>query len=163
MRQPTSVLIYPVKQVNEEWKYLLLHRVPRPDLGLPSFWQGITGGLEDYESIESAAKRELCEETGIVFSCIEAIGYSYSIPIQDEWRKKYVSGVQEIVEHVYIAFLEIDQEPVLSIEHNRLKWCREDEALKLLTYPGNIEGLKRCSLYLKSHSKSLKPTSFLGG
>ena len=95
MRQPASILIYPVVSVNGEWKYLLFHRVPRPDLGLPSFWQGVTGGLEDGESPELAARREFIEETGITSSRIEPIGFSCSIPMQEDWRHKYPAGVMK--------------------------------------------------------------------
>lgn len=155
MRQPVQVLVYPVRLMDSEWNYLLFHRVPLPKLGLPGFWQGVTGGLEGDESLELAAKRELLEETGLVSSQINPIGFSYSFPLQDEWRHLYASGVQEIVEHVFVALFQVGQEPILSSEHDESKWCRKEEALELLKYPGNIEGLKQCAIILESRNNAM--------
>ena len=155
MRQPTSILVYPVRRINNEWEYLLFHRVAHPKLGLTSFWQGVTGGLEDDETINLAAKRELLEETGILSSRIHPIDFSYSFPIQVEWLSLYAPGVKKITEHIFIAFIQANQEPILSGEHSTYKWCCKDEALDLLSYPGNIEGLKQCAIYLESHNISL--------
>lgn len=153
MRQPITVLVYPVRFVDGEWEYLILNRVPRPDLGLPRFWQGVTGSLEDDETPDTAAERELMEETALVASSVQRIGFSYTIPMQDEWKEKYAPGVQKIVEHVFVAIVAGEQEPALSGEHNQWQWCRKEKALALLRYPGNIEALKRCATYLESHDK----------
>lgn len=154
MRQPTSVLIYPVAPVNSEWMYLLFRRTPRSDLGLPSFWQGITGGLEENESPEDAALREFMEETGIISSEFEPIGFTCRIPMQKRWRHLYSEGVQEIIEHVFVAYLRRNQEPVLSSEYDKSRWCTKTEALELLYYDGNKEALKRSANYLKTHNNA---------
>lgn len=148
MRQPISILVYPVRRGDEDWEYMLLRRVANPNLGLEVFWQGVTGGLEENEDLEQAARRELAEETGFVPFLLERLDYSYS---KEEWRKLYPPGVEEIVEHVFVAFVEGQGKPMLSREHDRWQWCRSDQALRLLTYPGNIEALKRCADYLKEH------------
>jgi dATP pyrophosphohydrolase len=132
--------------------YLLLHRVPRPDLGLSSFWQGITGALRGKESPEDAAKREFMEETGIFPSKIEPIGFAGKIPMQKKWRHLYPEGVQEIIEHVFIAHLQNLQEPALSFEHDKSRWCTESEALQLLYFDENRKALKRSARYLKMHN-----------
>jgi dihydroneopterin triphosphate diphosphatase len=152
MRQATSVLIYPVVKLANERQFLLLHRVPRPDLGLPAFWQGISGGLENNESVEATAKREFIEETGITPLRIEAIGFSCLIPIMAEWRDKYPSGTEHITEHVFLAHLDGQQKPKLSREHDQFKWCSENEAIDLLSFANNIEALKRSLDYMKSHN-----------
>jgi len=149
MRQATSVLIYPVAKLANKIQFMLLHRVPRPDLGLPAFWQGISGGLEDNESVEETAKREFIEETGITALRIESIGFSYSMPIMDEWRDKYPSGIEYITEHVFVALLDSQQEPKLSREHDQFKWCSKNEAIDLLSFTNNIEALKRSLDYIK--------------
>ena len=150
MRQPSSVLVYPVRFIGRRWQYLLLRRNPIAKLGLSVFWQGITGGLEEDETLEQAAKRELCEETALIPAKVEQIDYTYSFPLQDEWRKFYAPGIEEVVEHVFIAFVDEQQNPTLSPEHDRWQWCSVDEALELLTYPGNIEALKRCNRLLEA-------------
>jgi len=150
MKQPIQVLVYPVRADADGWEYLLLKRVPMPKLGLGGFWQGVTGGVEEGESLVNAALRELAEETGFVPSALEAINYSYSFPIQDEWRRYYESGVEEIEEHAFVAFVDQQQEPTISWEHDRWQWCGFSQALKLLTYAGNIEALKRCDRFVEA-------------
>ena len=148
MRQPFSVLVYPVRPADSSWEYLILRRIAIPDLALPNCWQGVTGGLEEGENLVQAARRELAEETGFVPSKLEQIGFSYSFPIRDEWRKQYGPGPKEVVEYVFVAFVNGQQKPKLS-EHDEWQWCTIDQALKLLLYPGNIEALRRCGEYLK--------------
>ena len=117
------------------------------------FWQGVTGGLEEGEDLEEAAMRELTEETGFVPSMLKRIDYSYSLPIRDDewpdadrWREL---GFQEIVEYVFVAVIEEQLEPTISCEHDRWQWCSLDQALELLTWPGDIEALKRCDHFLR--------------
>jgi dATP pyrophosphohydrolase len=152
MRQPISVSVYPVRHGDKDWEYLLLRRVANPKLDLMSFWQGVTGGLEEGEDLEQAARRELAEETGFVPSALEQLNYSYSFLIKEEWRKIYPPGAQEIVEHAFVAFVDGQGDPTLSGEHDSWQWCNLSHALGLLHYPGNIEALKRCAIYLKSRS-----------
>jgi 8-oxo-dGTP pyrophosphatase MutT (NUDIX family) len=95
IRQPVQVLVYPVCTTTRAREYLLLHRVAMPHFGLGAFWQGISGGVEIGESVSQAAARELSEETGLTASRLEPIGYSYSFPIQEEWRTLHERGVQE--------------------------------------------------------------------
>lgn len=149
MRQPFSALVYPVRLTDSGWEYLLLRRIAIPDIALPSFWQGITGGLEEGESITQTAIRELAEETHFVSHEIVQIDFSYSYPIRDEWRKQYGSGPKEIVEYVFIAFVDGHQSPRLS-EHDDWRWCTVEQSLKMLKWPENIEALKYCEEYLKS-------------
>ena len=150
MRQPIQIAVYPVRAKADGWEYLLLKRVPMPKLGLGGFWQGVTGGVEEGESLVDAALRELAEETGLVPSALEAINYSYSFPMQDEWRRNYEPGVEEIEEHVFVAFVDQHQEPTISWEHDRWQWCAFSQALKLLIYAGNIEALKRCDRFVEA-------------
>ncbi len=132
---------------------MLLRRLANPNLGLDDFWQGVTGGLEEGEDLTQAARRELAEETGFV-SSLEKIEYSYSFPKDDKCKEMYPSGVNEIVEHVFIAFIDGYTEPKLSHEHDTWEWCSVDRALGKLKYPGNIEALKRCAILLESRLSS---------
>jgi len=145
-----QVLVYPVRNAGSDWEYLLLRRVPVPSLGLGGFWQGVTGGVEEGEDLVEAAMRELAEETGFVPSALEQIDYSYSFPMQDEWREIYGVGVEKITEYVFVAFVDGQQEPTISREHDRWQWCSLNQAMELLTYPGNIEALKRSDSFLKA-------------
>jgi 8-oxo-dGTP pyrophosphatase MutT (NUDIX family) len=151
MRQPLQVLIYPVKMAGSGWEYLLLRRTASRG----GFWQGVTGGVEEGEGLVEAARRELLEETNLVPLALEQIDYSYSFPLEDVWRDLYAAGVEEIVEYVFIALVDGQQEPTITWEHDKSQWCRYDQALGLLTWPGNIEALKRCECFVKAWS----PTS----
>ncbi|MFQ6061465.1 MAG: NUDIX pyrophosphatase [Thermoplasmata archaeon] len=117
------------------------------------FWQGVTGGVEEGENLEEAARRELFEEAGLLPIALERIDYSYSFPVEDKWRHIYEYGddVEEIVAYVFLAYMD-DKEPTIDTrEHERWKWCQFAEALKLLTWSGDIEALKRCDKALATH------------
>lgn len=146
MRQPVQVLIYPVKTAGGRWEVLLLRRTASRG----GFWQGVTGGVEEDEDLVEAARRELYEETGLVPSALEQIDYSYSFPVEEQWRHLYAAGVEEIVEYVFIALADGQQEPTLTWEHDQWQWCSFHQALGLLAWPGNIEALKRCERLVKA-------------
>jgi 8-oxo-dGTP pyrophosphatase MutT (NUDIX family) len=137
MRQPFSVNVFLYRQVAGSVEYLILHRKPIPNFALPSFWQGVTGGMEEGECMEETAKREVLEETGITLNNLTNTHFSYEFPIKDEWRKSYGDGLNVIVETVFMA--EIDQDPVLSDEHTEFKWVSSEIAKTFLTYGHNAK------------------------
>jgi len=145
MRRTVSALIYPAFYSGTEWLFLLLHRIPMPKLGLCSFWQGITGAAEGDETPIQAARRELLEETHITTDKLEPTNYSYRIPMQPEWKEQYYPGTEWTEEYVFTAILTSRQTPKLSLEHNDWKWCHVDEAIHMLRYADNVEGLRRCN------------------
>ena len=148
MRAPIQVLVYPVRRASSgDWEYLLLQRAPRRG----GFWQGITGGVEGDEDLAEAARRELIEETGLVPLALDRIDYSYSFSVEDRWRHLYADGVKKVIEHVFVAYVERQQESEIDPgEHDRWKWCRLDEALALLSWPENVEALKRCDSVVRA-------------
>ena len=146
MRTPTQVLVYPVRFTGDDWDYLLLRRLPERG----GFWQGVTGGVEEGENIDETARRELLEETGFAALVLERIDFSYSIPMQDEWRGLYPGGVRELVEYVFWARIDGAQEVRIDqCEHDAWRWCKFEDALSLLKWPENIEALKRCGRVLR--------------
>ena len=146
MRQPIQVLVHPVRQTKTgNWEYLLLKRI----VSKGGFWQGVTGGVEGQERLIEAAERELTEETGLIATNLYAINYSYSFPVEDRWRNIYVPGTEIITEHVFVAEINDRQSPELSCEHDELKWCNFNEAIKLLQWSENIEALKKSNAFLK--------------
>jgi len=150
MRQPIQVLIYPVKFVGSDWEYLLLRRVPNRG----GFWQGVTGGVEEGEDLAEAARREFIEETGLVPSELEKIDYSYTFPVEDRYRHLYTPDVETIIEYVFVAYVDGQQEPKIDPEeHNEWKWCSVHEALELLTWSENIKALKQCDSLVKARAK----------
>lgn len=145
MRQPLSVLVYSVRRADRGWEYLLLKR----GLNRDRFWQGVSGGVEKGEELAEAAHRELHEETGLMPSRLEEIHYSYSFPVAEEWQEVYAPGTKVILEHVFVAYVEGQVQPILSAEHEEWRWCRFSEALQLLYWSTNKEALKRVDAYLR--------------
>ena len=89
MRRPFSIQVFIVAAEGSAWSVLLLQRVARPSLSLPDFWQGVSGALEQGESFESAAIREVQEETAIQLLAVVPAEYEQFFPIQPEWRESY--------------------------------------------------------------------------
>jgi 8-oxo-dGTP pyrophosphatase MutT (NUDIX family) len=155
MRQPFQVLVYPVRTAGSRWEVLLLRR----SASRGGFWQGVTGGVEEGEALVQAARRELYEETGLVPFALEQIDYSYSFPVEEEWRDLYAAGVEEVVEYVFLALVDEQQEPTITWEHDNWQWCSFRQALGILTWPGNIEALKRCERFVKARSPKTQGTA----
>ncbi len=83
MRQPFSVQVFLYRENNKKIEYLLFKRVPRPELDLPAFWQGISGGLEEGEKFDEAVIREVFEESGINITNYKKTGFVTTYPIKD--------------------------------------------------------------------------------
>lgn len=145
-RQPIQVAIYCVRSQGDNWEYLLLHRI----LDRMSFWQAVTGGVEDSEDYFTAAIRELKEETRFEPISLEMIDYSYVFPVQEEMRKIYPNPVDFITEIVFLARIGDDKNPVLDPkEHDKWKWCNYESAVNMLYWPGNKDSLKHIKAYLQ--------------
>ena len=140
MRRPFSVQAFLATPDQSIWSVLLLQRVARPDLALPDFWQGVSGALESEESFESAAIRELQEETAIQIPTVVSTGYEHRFPIKPEWRHSYGPEPTHVLEKVYFGVVASRLSPSLSSEHKAFRWCREAEAVELLKFGNN----RRC-------------------
>jgi dATP pyrophosphohydrolase len=117
----------------DEIRYLLFKRNARKG----GFWQPITGGVEEGESIEDGLKRELLEETGFG-SSQRTIDLHFNFNLNFPERE---GGV--LVEYVYGAELAAGQEPKLSSEHTEYQWVDFDEALRLLKWDENKSALRK--------------------
>jgi len=141
VRRPIQVLVYPVRLTCGEPEYLLLRRIP----DRYGVWQGVTGAPEEGETLEQGAIRELLEETGLIPQVLERIDFYYSYPIKDEWRHKYLPDDKEIVEYVFVAYVEGQSQPAIDpTEHDDWRWFKFFEAIEVLYWPENKEALERC-------------------
>ena len=148
MREPNSINVFLYRMMNGEREYLLFKRIAKPELALPAFWQGITGGMESGETLEETALREVYEESGILISDLLSSEYSYEYPIKDEWRANYSKDASFIKEYVYSA--QIEEEPVISNEHNEFGWFDLEKAIELLSFGNNKEALSKVEASLNA-------------
>lgn len=139
MRLPFSVQVFLVARQGSAWSVLLLQRNARPELGLPDFWQGVSGALEPGESYEAAAIREVYEETAIKLTSANDTGFEQVFPIRPEWRETYGPEPAQVREKVFYAVVPEQIQPELSHEHKAFRWCSEAQSLALLTFANNAQ------------------------
>jgi dihydroneopterin triphosphate diphosphatase len=125
---------------------LVVHR-PGPEFlvllrtGDEGYWHLVAGGVEEGESFEEAAWRELAEETGLAPGDLE------SIPLELGYRRP--DGIW-ITLHAFGAVAAHGWEPVLNEEHDEYRWCDESAALELLEYPEPCEALAHVARALEA-------------
>jgi dihydroneopterin triphosphate diphosphatase len=121
-RLPIEVFIV----VRRDDEYLVVHRVPEAG----AYWHGIAGGVEEGESPEEAAARELWEETGL-----EAV----PTPLPTSFV------YSEITVHTFLIDVPRGWEPELNEEHDEYAWLPRDEAVERLYWPEPKELLRTIS------------------
>lgn len=115
----------------------MLRRIDPPD-----FWQSVTGSLEEGETPEVAAHRELLEETGIDAWPV-ATGQTNLYPIHPEWRHRFAPDVTENLEHVFS--LQLDEMPTIRLdpqEHAEFAWLPKPAAAKLASSATDAEAIR---------------------
>lgn len=130
MRLPLKVLgyIYFVDENNEP-KFLMLKRAS--DKG--DFWQGVSGGLEEGETLKEGILREVQEETSLDnFEKVELLDKFYQFDDEGLWKTDYVFALK----------MKKKTEPNLSDEHSQYEWTSKERALKLLKFDTNKDALR---------------------
>ena len=136
MRKPKQVLVFLYrKNEDENYEYCIFYRSKL------KFWQGVSGGVEDDESLIETVKREVFEETGIKVNDVFQLSTVSSIPVID------ITGDFSWENDVYVVFEYSFGVPLknydihLSSEHNEYKWCLFDEAYEKLKFDSNKTAL----------------------
>ena len=121
---PVSVLVV-VHTAGGE--VLLLERASRA-----GFWQSVTGSLDrPDEPPAEAARRELCEETGIEVQpgSLRRWSLAYTFEIYAQWRHRFAPGTTHNTEHVFSV--ELPQRMPVTLapdEHVASQWLPWREA-----------------------------------
>jgi dATP pyrophosphohydrolase len=131
-RQPKQVHIYLYrKNSNGCYEFAIFQRSDNE-----LWWQGICGGVEEGETIEVAARREIFEEAGIVERLplypLETISYLpvyiFSEQIQTMWGKDL------IVVPMYFFAMPFEGIIKISDEHKGFNWLSYEKAEKLVYF-----------------------------
>ena len=114
-------------------EFLLLER-RRP----PGFWQSVTGSLELGELADSAARREVIEETGITQGVLVNLQWTQVYEILPAFGRVYAPGITRNLEHAFSLRLTQRVPVILSDpEHVRHQWASGDEAVALVSSSTN--------------------------
>jgi dATP pyrophosphohydrolase len=125
--------------VGDRPEYLLLRRA-REEKVYPGMWQIVTGKIREGETAVRAARREVLEETRISplrFWVLPHTGTFYD-PGKDAMH----------VSPFFVAQVPDDVEPMLSAEHAEYRWLSVTEAMRLLVWPGQREGVMVAHEYI---------------
>lgn len=136
-RRPESVLV--VVYTDQAEVLLLKRRVPFV------FWQSVTGSLDENESHEHAAYRELLEETGLADEgTMVETGRSRTFKIDPRWRDRYAANDSHNTEYEYRYRLskpvQIQQDDT---EHSDCLWADVATAIDTVWSWTNKEALQR--------------------
>ena len=126
MKRKVQVWLY--GKSDERLQILLLKTRP----GRGEFWQPVTGGVEDGESFEDAALREVEEETGLALSPDKLIKLS-SFEFEGQWGKAVEQGFAiEVPARLVGKKVLLDPK-----EHTEFQWVLADEAVVKTHFESN--------------------------
>ena len=118
---------------------LLVRRATYPYRGE---WFAVDGVLESHESPETAARRELAEETSLTPRLLLKDGASPT-------RIATVRGVVRL--HGFVAFVGPESRPTLNSEHTDSAWYGIETALELVPLPSQRATLRRAIERIEAH------------
>ena len=107
------------------------------------FWNAVNGTLEFDESIAECRARELSEEAGIK----NVLQWSDEL---NRFSFQYHGSPFVVV--VYAAEVATDQPVVINEEHTEYTWAPFDEALQMMKFDDDKNGLRACQ-EMVSHQK----------
>lgn len=137
-KRPVSVLV--VIYAADTRRVLMLQRRDDPD-----FWQSVTGSIEEGETAEQAAYREVLEEVAIdarapgcmLRDCQRTIEFE----IFAHLRHRYAPGTVSNTEYWFTLALPCEQEVVIS-EHLAWRWMDATAAARLTCSWSNRQAIE---------------------
>ncbi len=113
-------------------------------------WQGVAGKIESGETSWQASIRELKEETGLTPKQMFTADHV----------SRFYEAYQDRINLVPVFGIEVDTEAVtLSDEHCEYRWLPFEEAIKLLVWKGQKEGLRTVHEMIQSNDDRMRWSS----
>jgi dATP pyrophosphohydrolase len=139
MKKLQKIQIILFREKRKKLEFLLLKRE-----GLQrSWWQGITGGVEEFdETLKDACVRELNEEINFQTANDKIIGPLNQFEFVTK-RKGYEG--QTATEYIFAIELPVDFKPILNDEHSEFKWLGFEEAINLIDFKESKDVVKMIS------------------
>lgn len=128
-------------------RYLLLRR-SKDEKIYPGIWQFITGSIAENEKASDAALRELREETGIIPDSL------WVVPHVSVFYDHMLDSTNLCP--LFAAQVKPGVKPRLSAEHTDFGWFLYEEALKMLVWHGQRQGLQVVHEYLVKGKETSK-------
>lgn len=148
-RQPKQIHVFLYRQAKLGYEYAIFQRADMLEC-----WQGVCGGLEDEETPEEGARRELLEEAGIrdrlPLHRLESISYIPSEIFLEEDKLRW--GKDTVVIPMYYYAMPADQEIILSEEHCCVEWLEYEDAMKRLYFETQKTALYELNERLKRNN-----------
>ncbi len=140
MEKSAGVVVYRMEE--KEPLFLLLKYPPRD--GRNDYWGLPKGHIEKGEKPAEAARRELCEETGVKEKEIKIN------PDFKEWTKYIFKKDRQPVFKIVIYFLaETKKETVkISEEHVDYRWTTFKEAKKLIPFEDTVKIIEKAKKFI---------------
>ena len=130
-RRPQQVHIFLFRKRHETYEYALFQRADTPFC-----WQGVCGGLEDSETLEEGARREIFEEAGIDTYAplypLESISYLPDYLFSETDRAFWGKDIAVIP--MYFFAMPWQGAIQLSEEHTDYKWLSYQQAYELMCF-----------------------------
>jgi dATP pyrophosphohydrolase len=116
--------VFVLRRVAGHWEVLVLRRAP--DTRCTGAWEVIHGRIEEGETPERAAVREVSEETGMSADRL------YSVTVHPFYLHHLATVMLAVV---FAAVVAPDAEPQLGPEHDRAEWLSPQDAATRFSWP----------------------------
>jgi len=136
MKDQQKVMVFIARPKGNDYEWFSRHNAPHPKHG-PARWYIVTGNLDNGETHEQAAIREVQEETGI---------NTHTRLIKLDLVSEYDSEFHldsHFVEHGFLLVTDFRGEIKLNEESNKYKWLLLDEFVAKIWWTDNREKLSK--------------------